>query len=331
MSLERDAIAAAGALDDDTAIAGIVARLTGEYILRGFSLVSDGFGDMRAGFVGQTINTLNVAPVIHTEAGQRAADSDGLLPDEARIPITVTRLAKATGLPFESTRRVVQRLIDAGACVRVPGGVIVPKAFTMRPTTIDAVVANLGYMRRFVSDLEAAGLVEEAPASLHTQKHAAAVRGRATLSTEFGLRALRLLIETYGDLQSGIVAQTIITANTAHLDTRKGEGRRYAGADDIPPDDVRRPISVSRLADSVGLPFETMRGQVNRLLDAGICVRTDGGVIVPAAVRGQPPMVRATLLMAKLVRQFVRELRAAGFDASAPPVLPVTKPPREAI
>jgi DNA-binding Lrp family transcriptional regulator len=330
MSEQHDVATAAGPVDDDAAIAGIVARLTGEYVLRGFSLVASGFGDIRAGFVGQTINTLNVAPVIHTDAGRRAAGDDGILPDEARRPVTVTRLAEETGLPFESARRVVQRLTDAGACVRVPGGVIVPKAFAMRPAPIDAIVANLGYMRRFVSDVETAGLVD-APVSLPTTRHAAAARGRATLSTEFGLRALRLLIDTYGDIQAGIVAQTIITANTAHLDTRKGEGRRYAGADEIPPDEIRRPISVSRLADSVGLPFETMRGQVNRLLEAGLCVRTDGGVIVPAAVLGRPSMVRAALLNTQYARQFVRELRAAGFDVNVTPVLPRPAPPREAV
>src|SRR5581483_10778399 len=97
-------------------------------------------------------NTAHVSP--RTEAGRAPADDAGVLPDAARRPIGIARLADTAGLPFESTRRVVQRLIDSGICRRVAGGVIVPAEFVRQPQTIRTVHANLAYVRAFLRDLQ---------------------------------------------------------------------------------------------------------------------------------------------------------------------------------
>ncbi len=303
---------------EDTAIARIVTRLSSEYVLRAFQLLIDSFGDVRAGLLAQVIHTANVAHLdARTEPGQRAAMPDGIIPDELRRPISIARLADSAGLPFESTRRIVQRLIETGACVRVEGGVIVPRAAVERPETVRAVIANAGYVRRFVRDLQAVGLVEHVPpawpqAAETIDEDGPAVRIVARLSAEYFLRALRLLVDTYGDIRAGIVAQTIVAANTAHLDARTGEGRRYAGIDEAPPDEVRKPISIARLAASLAVPYETMRGQVQRLVESGVCIRVDGGVVVPAAVLERPAMARAMLANVRYTRKLVRDLQAVG-------------------
>jgi hypothetical protein len=150
------------------------------------------------------------------------------------------------------------------------------------------------------------------------------------LSSEYILRALQLLVEAYGEIRTGIIAQTIVTANTAHLDTRGGEGRRYAAIDETPPDEVRRPISIARLAESLGLPFETTRRHVQRLIDTGVCIRVEGGVIVPRAVLEQPEAARAALANVAYVRKFLRDVQAAGLEARPRPEPRVAPLPRDA-
>jgi hypothetical protein len=127
-----------------------------------------------------------------------------------------------------------------------------------------------------------------------------------------------LLVDPYGDLQAGIVAQAVVTANTAHLDAPMGEGWRYAGIDQPPPDQVRRPVSVLSLSRSLGLPYETLRRQVRGLIEAQVCVRVEGGLIVPMAVLERPTEAQAMLENVRYVRQFVRNLRALGFDPNGP-------------
>ena len=324
VELESSAQSTAPVEPEDAAIVRIVTRLSSEYVLRAFQLLIDAFGDIRAGLLVQVINTANIAALAHTDEGRRAAGPDGVFPDEARRPISIARLADSAGLPFESARRIVHRLIDAGICIRVEGGVIVPRVTAERPSVVRAATANVGYVRRFMHDLQAVGLdAGVLPARSHTAEVAdpeAAVAGiAAALSTEYILRALQLLTDTYGDVRAGIVAQTIVTANTAHLDVRLGAGRRYAGIEETPPDEVRRPISVARLAESLGFPYETMRQHVRRLTDAGVCVRLGAGVVVPTAVLERPPAARSALANVGYVRKFMRDLSVAGLDSGPAP------------
>lgn len=136
----------------------------------------------------------------------------------------------------------------------------------------------------------------------------------ARLSSQYLLRALKLVAEAYdGEILTAIVAQSIVAANTAHLDARDGQGASYAGRP--PPDELRKPVSVLAIAGSLGLPFETTRRHVNKLVAAGRCVRVKGGVIVPASVLDHPRSAKAAETNLAYVRRFLRELKAAGVTA----------------
>ena len=105
-----------------------------------------------------------------------------------------------------------------------------------------------------------------------------------------------------------------VPAYADSLDTLMGEGWRYAGIDQPPPDEVRRPVSVSAIARSLGVPYETLRRHVWRLIEAGVCVRVEGGLIAPTTALETPAATRAMLANVRYVRNFVDILRALGFD-----------------
>jgi len=296
---------------DDSAIARVVSRLSSEYALRAFQLLIELYGDVRSGLIAQTIHAANTAHVdARTEEGRAIADPDGTLANEVRRPISVARIGESVGIPFESTRRIVQRLVDNGTCRRTPRGVIMPAAMVERPETIRAVNANVGFVRKFVRDLEALGLAESYGLAMATEGNDIVfARAVARLSGDYLLRILRLLAEAYGDIRRAIVAQTILMANTAHLDARGAIGLRYCGIHEAPPDAQRRPISIARLAESLGVAYETMRGQTRRLAAAGFCVLTEGGLIVPAAVEESPALVRAMLANVVYVRRLLSDLQ----------------------
>ena len=283
-------------------------------MLRALQLLIDAYGDIRAGLVVHAINIANLAHIDPQAPETLQAAPSGVFPDEMRRPITIARLAGSYGLPFESVRRAVRQLISIGACARVQGGVIVPRSALERPENVRAVVANVANLRKFMRDLHAAALIDHLPSALAVaagEDGTAAARLVARLSSEYVQHALQLLADTFGDTRTGVVAQTIIAANTAYLDTRGGEGWRYAGLDQNPPDEARRPISIGRVAESLGLPYETARRHVARLLDTKVCVRVRGGVIVPGAVLDSPAAVQAMLANVGYVRMFARALDVA--------------------
>jgi hypothetical protein len=308
---------------EDAAIARNVARLSGGYVLRAFQLLLEGFGGVRAALLVQAINTANVGALRHTWDARRGPGTVGMFPDDMRRPVSIARLADSSGLPFESTRRIVHGLVDAHTCLRLDGGVILPKATLEGPRMTRVTAAILGYVRRFVRDLGSVGLAEDSAPDRRSPPDGdmeAAVGYRAApFSNEYILRVLELLAEFFGDVRTGIVALTIATANTAHLEDRAGDGWRYASLDHAPPDDLRKPISAARLAESLGFPYETMRQHVRRLLDSGVCVRVDGGLIIPTAVVTTPAAARATLINVRYVRKFVRDLAGIGISAGQRP------------
>jgi DNA-binding Lrp family transcriptional regulator len=300
---------------EDAAIARIVTRLSGEYVLRVLHLLTADRSvlDALLALAISSANTAHLTPL--TEEGRRYASVEAIPPDEARKPISISRIAETLGMPFETARRRVRLLLASGVCVRVDAGVIVPKAYMAGLGPVRA-LQHVAYVRKFLRDLAAVGLANEATVAASfpatAEADAAIARQVGRVSAGYVLRAVQLLVETYGDIQLGVLAQTIVTANTAHLDFRTGDGWRYAGVDETPPDEVRKPISVNRLAETLGMPFETARGKVRRLTEAGLCIRVEGGLIVPAAVLDSPAAVRASLANVGYVRKFIRDLQAIG-------------------
>jgi hypothetical protein len=124
----------------------------------------------------------------------------------------------------------------------------------------------------------------------------------------------RGLAELYGDGRQGLIVLAISAANTGHLDVHTENPALVAGPDAVLHDEMRRPISVSRLAKILGLPFETTRQHVNRLIAIGVCERVEGGIVVPKAAMARRDVSAGVMANLAAVRKLVRDLQAVGLD-----------------
>ncbi len=129
------------------------------------------------------------------------------------------------------------------------------------------------------------------------------------------LRSLTLLRGLgWGDLMTALVSLAIVQANVAHLDAPGGEGQTFGDGDRASPNDRRRPVSVLAVSATLGLPYETTRRHVSRLIGMGVVERVKGGLIVPQArlqTEAQSDMMQANL---SNLRRLYRALRAAGVE-----------------
>jgi len=136
------------------------------------------------------------------------------------------------------------------------------------------------------------------------------IRLVARLSADYMLRSLKLIGElAQGELLTGLVNLALVQANVGHLD-RMESG--FNSLESIPPDEVRRPVSVLSLSASLGLPYETTRRHVAKMVATGQCLRVKGGVIAPTAAVDDPR--RAEVLEQNLInlKRLYRNLKAAG-------------------
>lgn len=108
-----------------------------------------------------------------------------------------------------------------------------------------------------------------------------------------------------------ILVMAINQANIAPLTHEPLSRIRYAQLDSPAPDSRRRPVSINALANSLRLPFETVRRRVHRLEAQGACTAVDGGVIVPESYLSSPGYVEGVTRSHRRLVEFFHTANAA--------------------
>lgn len=114
------------------------------------------------------------------------------------------------------------------------------------------------------------------------------------------------------DLVDTVLLLSMLQANVALVSSDRRLQVRYAALQALPPDGLRRPISITALAASLGLPFETVRRRLASLEKAGLCEVSARGYRVPGRVLADARFAACPPEIDGLLRDLHRELSAAG-------------------
>jgi hypothetical protein len=107
--------------------------------------------------------------------------------------------------------------------------------------------------------------------------------GRA--SADYLLRSLNLLRKAAnGNLVDALICLAVARGNLAQFLGDEDFERAYGALDTVPPDEMRRPVTIRGLADFLDFPYETVRRNVLRLTEKGLLVKRAGGYVVPFEV-----------------------------------------------
>jgi hypothetical protein len=114
------------------------------------------------------------------------------------------------------------------------------------------------------------------------------------------------------DSADALLVMAINQANILPLTRDPAARQRYGDLSAPAPDAERRPISISAVAQSLNLPFETARRHVHRLAALGVCELDNTGVIVPAAFLSSPAYLASLMTVYGRLRTFHDELQSYG-------------------
>ncbi len=124
----------------------VAARLGGEFFIRGVEIVARAHGnDLLKGIIFTAIAVANseAVPVLASERERR--------------PVSVMSIAGSIGIPYETTRRYVNLLVDEGLCARMGRrGVVITEAALARPAMLAAGLETYTSFNRLVAALRRA-------------------------------------------------------------------------------------------------------------------------------------------------------------------------------
>lgn len=241
-----------------------------------------------------TIIQANVAEISRRADLQvRYADAASVPPDELRRPVSLNALASSLAQPYETVRRRVGGLAAQGIVELGPGGAVVPSAVLTSPEYLQAGVQAYERVRRFYYELADLALLGELPPrNAGLAPGGFPLRAMARLTSDYVLRVVEAIILPMGDLVDGLIFLEAFRSNVEHLPLEPW-GPEGLDAQAMVGDDLRRPVTASRLAERLGLPGETVRRHVRRLETLGALERRPGGFIAPAAALGRPELQQA--------------------------------------
>jgi DNA-binding Lrp family transcriptional regulator len=135
-----------------------------------------------------------------------------------------------------------------------------------------------------------------------------------------------------GQVADPLIVSTVIEGNLALFNRDPELQRRYAAIDLPPPDELRRPVSISAVAASLHLPYETVRRRMNQLAGSGALVLTAKGALVPTSALTTPEYVKSAVARYERVRRFYFDLKTMGVleamkAREGPPAGGVSAPP----
>ena len=273
----------------------VAARLANGFALDLVKL--GGFGrDVIDGLLMVAISQANVAQITRNAELQRTfATLDQPPPDEMRRPVSISALANSLRIPFETARRRIASLVDAGIVRTAPRGVVIPAGPLNSPFYRMGAEANYGLVQSLYFRLRGIGLLEDLPRPNGPafDPDNPPIRLVIRLSSDYLLRLAEPLSRHMGDLVTGLILMDMIHANTEHLaDTEAGDPSGGWSAEGFVPDHVRRPVRATQLSERLGIPQETVRRHLQRLVEADQCERNKDGYLAPARILARAPFVQ---------------------------------------
>lgn len=134
--------------------------------------------------------------------------------------------------------------------------------------------------------------------------------GRASLG--FTLDLIAMGRAGGADILDPLILTLVLDVNVSGISQDPELQRRYAGIGDAPPDDIRRPVSISAVAASLRLPYETVRRRILRLAERDLCEITRDGVMVPSGAVNSPAYLWLATARYERLKRFYLDIKALG-------------------
>ncbi|MDB5470236.1 MAG: hypothetical protein JWR84_1796 [Caulobacter sp.] len=234
--------------------------------------------------------------------------------------ISIRALARSLNLPFETVRRKVRELEEAGLCVAAADGrpiaapVAEAQARAEASRVCDGFSLLLGNLAALgVNPATFYGGVLPAPAADQAQAQLAAHR----LIHNYFLRTLEAGVEPHETMFNALVFVGAMSANAERITYDPELAQRYAGADTPPPDGLRRPARPREIAERLNLPYEVVRRRLVDFLERGWVAKAGTGYLCTVERMQEPALLAGAYMIVQRLGQLVQAVAQTGLVLEA--------------
>ncbi|RYD51557.1 MAG: ArsR family transcriptional regulator [Sphingomonadales bacterium] len=230
-------------------------------------------------------------------------------------PISVSALSRSLARPFETARRLCNRLCDLGLAERTSKGVVISANGLEQQKTKDILGEIHGNLVRLAADLRAVGYPIPPQRGATTDR--AAIESAAIdlllVSIEFGIPP-----HPMKDWQRPYLYLAVMTANARPYTFDPELAMRYSDVTTPPADAHRAAVSASVLARAVGIPYSTVRRNLEAMVEEGRLIRTEDGYLTSMVWMQGRASAASGVQMATQVDRILGRMAAAGFPFDDP-------------
>lgn len=280
------------------------------YLLDSIEISRDG-ADIVDRLLVAAILDANLGPVKQDASLQAAYAGVHDPPPQALFrPVSINAIAQSLGLPFETVRRRVSRLVRGGTCAVIAQGLVASQDHLGSSAFKAMSVARYERLRRFYVDLKAADALPPLRdgAAAQSPSGEAPVRIANRILAEHLMRFIEMVMRRIGDPLTALVLLHMARANIEDVDLSRGDLEDLAAR--------TRPITNKRLADLLNISPETVRRRTGALSRTGYCRRTALGFVARFEMLDRPELVRLVAHNAAEMRRLFTDLDRLGFLAA---------------
>lgn len=248
--------------------------------------------------------------VVHLAVAQASRGPAG----SPRVAISVRAVAQSLGLAYETTRRQVGALEAEGLLSRAGEAGVADAAAPMPAAWHEA---RCSALRGLIADLKGLGFAFDPSPGGMPRSASDLAAPLAILLDTFILRVLEAGVAPHGSMLDALIFSSLITANAGDITYDRELAQKYAWSDSPPPDELRRPVTITGLSERLGLPHETIRRRVVRYIALGWVVRTPGGYLSTMSRQQSPDVLESGQIIVQRFLQLVHAARQLGLDVEA--------------
>jgi len=274
--------------------------------------------DLMDALLRLTVMDANFAPLSgKPDLARRYAGLSEVLPDDARQPISINAVSRSTGLSFETARRRIHRMTEAGLCRETPRGVILTGEMLATPEMLQEIGRTYGRLREVRAALAVTApdfaLIQDSAPVASPLADPARLCSRST--SKFVLRYLETDMPVMGDVVSSILALGV-----GVLGARNPDGEMSSDLWTSPrllTEAERVPVGAAALSRELRLARETTRRRLEALTAREVLLRKAEGYIINPAFQITAAAEHRRRIRAGQLQQLYTGLHRLGVDFDA--------------